>query len=243
MIFRAHPKRRSSGFTLLELILAVTITAIVALVLFTSLRVAFDARDRAGDHLAGHDTMHALTSVIRADLEAIPPPTGTLAGPMVGEDEMGSSGYAADILTYTTASVQLQGPDALADLRNVTLRLIDDPDDPRYKLLVREVTDHLLASVEPTPHVQVIARRCLSLDTRYYDGSDWLNDWDSIDQEDALPLAIEIRVVIDPARSSGPADDIGTPVDEDDLLSVVEIVMLPAATASESSGSDGRISF
>jgi len=242
-IHQRRSRKYCAGFTLLELILAVAITAIVSLVFFASLRIAFSARDHASDHLSGRDTMRSITQVIRTDLEAIPPPTGTLAGPMVGEDETDASGRDSDVLTYTTAAAQLPSPDELADLRNITLRLVDDPDAPPYRMLIREVTTQLLAAVEPEAHTQIIARRCVSLNARYFDGSDWQSDWDSIDQEDTLPQAIEITLAIQPELQGGANTDDELATDEDDLLTTVQIVMLPAAAEDDSSGSDGRISF
>lgn len=238
----AHTSRYcSGGFTLLELILATAIAGVVSLALFTSLSVAFDARQRAVDELSGRDVVRAVRSIIRKDLEAVPAPTGVMAGPFVGVDESATTGHDSDILSYTTIAAQLPTPDDVADARIVTLRLVDDPDAPPYRMLVREVVVNPLAVVETNSH-QVLARRCVAFNARYYDGSDWLMDWDSVDQEDALPQAVEITLSIRPELEKVSGGEALT-IDDESLLTSVQVITMPAAPADTGSGGDGRISF
>ena len=43
---------------------------------------------------------------------------------------------------------------------------------------------------------QVLCRSVASLNLRYYDGTDWLDEWDSTADANSLPLAVEIDIEI-----------------------------------------------
>ena len=53
----------------------------------------------------------------------------------------------------------------------------------------------------PDPFTKLMAAEVAQVQFRYFDGSDWKTSWDSVD-EGGFPVAIEINLVIDPARSS-----------------------------------------
>ncbi len=53
----------------------------------------------------------------------------------------------------------------------------------------------------PDPFTKLVAAEVAQIQFRYFDGTDWKSSWDSVDEE-GFPVAIEINLVIDPARSS-----------------------------------------
>ncbi len=53
---------------------------------------------------------------------------------------------------------------------------------------------------------ELIAPEIAELRFRYFDGTDWLSSWDSV-ESDSFPVAIEVVVVIDPVRTLASADD------------------------------------
>ena len=225
--------RARSGFTLLELILAVTITAVVSAALFTSLSGAFRARQKIEDNLSGRDSARAVLAMMRTDLQCVPPAGGRISGVFEGVDERGAGNADADQLSYVTANVSLASSQDVADLRQVELRLVTTADDPDYFVLTRRVTGNLLATVTPQPEVQVLARRIVSMNVQYFDGGEWVDEWDSAEQDNEIPQAVEIVLVTAPILSK-------TPEDQDDLLQTYlttsQIVRLPAAPEVESSG-------
>jgi len=240
-------RRARQGFTLLEMILAVTITAVISVAMFTSLEVAFKTRDQAEDRLAGRQAARATLDLLAADLLAVPEPTGRIAGPFVGIDQRMGAAREADTLSYVTAAVALPTGDDLGDMRGVELALVDDPIVPDQRVLVRYVTTNLLASTTPEPTAQVLARGVVAFNIRYFDGGDWLNEWDSAEQENALPIAVELTLTVRPERQRQDDDD-GFGLAEDHDIRMVRLVKLPAAPQPESSGgagfgSDGLFSF
>lgn len=202
--------RSMPGFTLLEVILATLVTAIISAALFGSMSVAFKARDSATDQLAQKADTRAAIEAIRRDLMAIPQPTGLTAGPMVGIDSFIGSGADADYLAYSTAGGKraLDEDELGTGLEQVVLFLTEDPNDPALNLLVRSSTRNALATTTPEPTQQVLARRVVSMSLRYYDGSSWLDEWDSADLDNDLPLAVELALVLRPEPKQGDDDEI-----------------------------------
>jgi type II secretory pathway pseudopilin PulG len=54
----------------------------------------------------------------------------------------------------------------------------------------------------PDEFTELVAREVAQLEFRYFDGEGWQNDWDS-EEQGGLPSAVEIAIVVDPARSVG----------------------------------------
>lgn len=227
-------RRVRHGFTLLEMILAVTITAVISVAMFTSLEIAFKTRDQAEDRLAGRQAARATLDLLAADLAAVPAPTGRIAGPFVGVDQRMGAARDGDTLRYVTAAVALPTGEEMGDLRSVELVLEEDPADPDQRVLVRYVTTNLLASTVPDATPQVLARGVIAFNIRYFDGGDWLDDWDSAQQDNALPNAVELTLTVRPERKRGDEDDA-----EDHDIRMVRLIQMHAAPQIESSGVDG----
>jgi type II secretion system protein J len=218
------------AFTLLELLLAIAITAILAATVYASLMVATHTRDRAAEAVGKDRALTLALDLIRRDLQSAPPPTGTMAGAFIGEDD-----NTFDTVSFTTTNTYLPPDGRLSDLINVSLLLLDDQDsdDSRSMMLVREVTTNLLSATTTEPQVQVLARGITGIDLAYSDGADWLDDWDSTQHDNTLPLAVKVTLY-HPAESKAEYDREET--------QTALIVMLPAGTRGDSifSGSSGR---
>lgn len=203
----AHRRHAGSaagrGFTLLELLLALVIVGILSGVLYASLSIAFNARDAAREEVGVRAEATAALELIRGDLAGVLPPTGILAGAMVGADASDVEGYPTDQLTYVTHHAAWPTDartDRLGDLRSVELRLVT-PDrtagvteQEQGRHLVREVRTNLLAQTEPQPERQVLARRVVSLEIRYFDGEEWHDTWDSAQGNDTLPSSVAVTL-------------------------------------------------
>ncbi|MEZ6190652.1 MAG: type II secretion system protein GspJ [Phycisphaerales bacterium] len=123
----------------------------------------------------------------------------------------------------------------LSDLINVSLLLLQDEnsEDSRSMMLVREVATNLLSATTTEPQVQVLARGITGIDFAYSDGADWLDDWDSTQHDNTLPLAVMVTLHHpEQGKDEYSNEDVPTSL----------IVMLPAGTRGDSifSGSSGR---
>lgn len=222
--------RSRGGFTLLELILAMGIAAMISLSIYLTFSSAYRARStilRASG--PAHEAAIAL-DLIEADLANVLPPADTSAttdssgttsgsgtttalfGPMVGEQSGGGTG-ATDELSFfaigrdptRVVDNKIQTPtDVFAEgVRQVAFGVAPGPDG--RPALMRRVIRNVLASSAATPEEEPLAGGVQSLIFEYYDGSDWTDTWNSDDQGYLLPLAVRVTltIAIDDPRNPG----------------------------------------
>lgn len=183
-----------SAFTLLEMLVALALMALLAASLYASLHIGFRARARAEAAVAPVRAATLPLELLRRDIESAPPPTGILAGAFVGQDARADgSAEDADTLVFYSAveDVGRDGP----MIRKIELALTA-ADDGKDSALVRRVTANLLAPETPEPVEDTLCRNVMSFNLRYFDGSSWVDSWDSSTRENALPLALEVTLKI-----------------------------------------------
>ena len=224
MTFRA-PHRR--GFTLLELTLATSIVAIVALSLYSAMSIAFRARTSATAQTEAAREMSIALDIIAADFQsALPlPPAAdggegemsayvpTLAGAFVGTSAAGGAdGGRADTVRFHAFGRDADAADSpLGDgARFVELELSTETTPP---VLVRRVNRNLradggsmLIDLAEEATEEPLLGGVRSFELRYHDGYAWLDDWDSFAHGDVLPLAVEITLELDAPAPRRPGE-------------------------------------
>ena len=190
-----NARRTQPGFTLLEMLVALGMMAILAGALYGSLSVGFRARETAERTLEPVRVTALAMEMLRQDLASALPPTGILAGAFVAEDNVSDSGADSDTVTFFTAREQLGDTGATGSgIRKV--QLIIDADDDGRPVLYRRVTANLLAPTTPDPVDQALCQNVRAMNLRYFDGADWLDSWDSTVRDNTLPLAVRVRLAI-----------------------------------------------
>ncbi len=189
------------AFTLLELLVAMTLMVITAACLYTALYTGFRAKRSASS--AVEPTALAINAIelIKQDACGILPVGGTLAGTFLGTDAQGLNGVDADSLEFYTTHIYAADDDLVGGLGKIELVLEQDSDEDsgsggRTCRLIRKVTTNLLSPRTIEPQEQVLCRNVRSLNLRYYDGEDWLDEWDSTADANSLPLAIQIDIQV-----------------------------------------------
>jgi hypothetical protein len=208
------------GFTLLEIVIAMGMAAMLLATLYTGLFVAQRAKRSAAAAVEPARAASIAAEMVVQDLHGVLPPTGIFRGQFLGERIPGERGNADALEFYcigqdpgVTDMAMGSGADAgamigavnempLAEgIRKVALVLRTDVTPP---VLVRQVTRNLLAPTAPVPEEEVICRNVRSFSVQYFDGYSWVNDWDSTTTDNVLPVAVSIRIEMeDPKAVAG----------------------------------------
>jgi len=215
------------GFTLLELIVALAMVAILATGLYASLRIAFRAQSSTERALEPSRTAELALGFISADLRNALPPGGVLAGSFIGTNGTGDQGQDADDVTFYGAGDAPEHVSGNGEIKSLELTVVT-PDGGGAPQLVRRVTSNLLSQIVVDPDEQVICRDVAGFNLRYFDGTQWLDDWDSSQQENAIPAAVEVTLELNRPG----AEDGQTPR----TLRYVRVIRLSCSTASSDTG-------
>jgi type II secretion system protein J len=203
---RDRTTSRRGGFSLLELILAMAMVAMLAITLYMSLNVAVRAKEAAGQAIEPMRTAILAADLMRQDLESVLPPNGTLtgngtlAGPFIG-----SANGGADTLEFCCLGSDgaLVNHPLSEGARRIELGLRTDVTPP---ILVRRITRNLLPTTEPDVEEEILCRNVKSFTLSYFDGSVWQDNWDSTTLGDVLPTAMRMTLETNvPGRRPGDA--------------------------------------
>jgi general secretion pathway protein J len=217
--------RRARGFTLLELLLAVSLMAVAAAAVFAIMHAGILA-ERTVKRASGQGRTLALAvdQVARA-VQSAEPPRGILAGSFVGENNPAGRGDAMTFHASIAPSGDADSP--WGDLAQIRFYLVSN--NQGGNSLARQVVRNLLSNRAQTVADEVVCRDVAAFECRYFDGTDWHDDWDSANQDNTLPKAVEMTLTL---ASATPADGRPLPVDENALF-LRRVVLLPCAIGQE----------
>lgn len=183
---------RVAAFTLIELTLALAISAVVLVAINTLFFGALRLRERVSD--AATQTLptdHAI-AVIKQDLMNIVP-VGVLAGPM-GTDAVATGMTQTPTLEVYTADGEVTADQPWGDIQRIDYALQSPTNKVTYagRDLVRGVTRNLLAVNPQPPEPQTLLRDVQNLQFTYYDGTNWNDTWSTTLSN--IPTAIRVLV-------------------------------------------------
>lgn len=199
--------RGERGFTLVELLSATAISAILIMSLNTVLYNAFNMRDRSYETAYNTSAQLYAVSVMKRDFKAMLPPGEGVAGDLVGED-VGGRGMPIAQIEFYAASGAFDSSQPWSDVQRVEYTLKEIPglqqsglekDETLY--LVRSVEQNLLAFSEEEAVYQPLLADVSGLMISYYDGDSWSDSWDSSElseeeESELLPQAVRVQILI-----------------------------------------------
>ncbi|TKB89747.1 MAG: prepilin-type N-terminal cleavage/methylation domain-containing protein [Nitrospira sp.] len=171
MSFRQTPQDSEKGFTLIEILLAVSLIAMMATLVFGSLYVTTSAMDAARAKSSDEQIVRRTLSLMIDEL-AVSESRAT--GPWMGINDQ-RDGQPADSVAFLTMG-QFRGADSAKDTELV--RIVYTREGDRLLRFSRRnlysLTDESLEKVE-------LATKVKGFNVRYYDGKSqlWLDEWDS----------------------------------------------------------------
>jgi general secretion pathway protein J len=171
MSFRQAPQGSEEGFTLIEILLAVSLIAMMATLVFGSLYVTMSAIETARAKSADEQIIRRTLSLMIDEL-AVSESRAT--GPWMGINDQ-RDGQPADSVAFLTMG-QFRGADSAKDTELV--RIVYTREGDRLLRFSRRnlygLTDESIEKVE-------LATKVKGFNVRYYDGKSqlWLDEWDS----------------------------------------------------------------
>ncbi len=192
-----------AGFTLLELLVAMALMVIISGGLYTSLYTGFKSKRSSERVVKPLITLQAAMDMLAQDVQGAVEPNTTLAGAFEGVNDKDGTSRDTDSLTLYSSHHQINGDTSriTCGVGLIELLLEEDEDADTYNL-VRYVTDNLLATETTDAIQEILCRNVRAMNLRYYDGTDWLDEWMSEDHLDALPLALEMTLELEPNQET-----------------------------------------
>ncbi|HSZ23640.1 MAG TPA: type II secretion system protein GspJ [Candidatus Sulfotelmatobacter sp.] len=197
MTKRCNPTRRAPrGFTLIEMMLAIGVLALILVMLASSFSTIAHSKVHAEGRLMvdreGRALLWQLTKELR---NAVQTPYTASNVALFGNGHMGN-GAPIDTITLSTFSGgHRKALTGLTPETIVTYNLIANPDQQGWYLLQRSQQSGLLTSTV-SPQTTTLADNILSLHFRYFDGQKWGESWESssLPQQRQLPVAVAIQI-------------------------------------------------
>jgi prepilin-type N-terminal cleavage/methylation domain-containing protein len=213
MINRRIPTRRAPrGFTLIEMMLAIGVLAMILAMLASSFSVIAHSKVHAEGRLIVDREGRALLWQITKELRnAVQTPYAASNVAMFGAGHM-SGHMAVDTLTLSTFSAgHRRALTGIMPETIVTYNLTANSDQQGWYVLQRSQQSGLLTSTV-TPQTTVLADNVLSLHFRYFDGQRWGESWDSPSLPRGRQLPVAVAIQIQMAAPGGQVMDFATQV-------------------------------
>jgi type II secretion system protein J len=202
MIISTAPTRTAArAFTLIEVLLAIGIFAIVLVAINTVFYGALRLRAATTRAVDEAVPLNQAFAILRRDLQgALPPGTnGALAGDFKSGTIGGTLGVGQNNgLEFYTTSAVISDAAPWGDLQKVSYELRDPANRTggAGKDLIRSVTRNLLATTALEVTEQTLLGGVERLEFLCYNGSDWRETWDTSAGDVGLPSAMRVRILL-----------------------------------------------
>lgn len=190
------------AFTLIEMILAIGVAAIVLLCITGVLFAALGMRQATEDVVSAAAPLDQTMTYLRRDLQCVVTPTNGTSKFLSGSFKLGSltsPGIAGNVQVAMFTATGALGADApWGDIQYVTYELRSPAAGAGAgQDLYRSVTRNLLAASTPTVAEQLMMNGVESIKFSGYDGSAWQDNWDTSSLTAVntnLPLAVRVEI-------------------------------------------------
>jgi prepilin-type N-terminal cleavage/methylation domain-containing protein len=196
---------RAAAFTLIEVLIALTLVAIVAATLASTLRLAYHAARTAEADIEPSRSASIALEMVSSDVQNALPGGGTYAQNFEGTQAQDDRGHEADDLVFYSTAESPEHAAANGEIKKVEITVEKLQDGSDY-VLVRRALRNLGSELTPAPDEEVLCRGVSSFTLTYFDGSSWNTTWDSTTEDNTVPAAVRVVLELNrPATPGGPA--------------------------------------
>jgi type II secretion system protein J len=183
----------SAGFTLIEVLLALMISAIVLVIVGSFFAGALKVQQHVNANLDESLPIERALNLLQKDLKNAIAPGGMLAGPLQSGSMAGGVDANNGIQIFTTTGLMTPNT-PWSEIQKVTYGLQSPSDSSATgKDLVRTVTRNLLTTATEDDDEQFLASGIERMSFSYFDGNNWLDTWGDTTQTN-LPIAVRVNV-------------------------------------------------
>ncbi|MCJ7777706.1 MAG: hypothetical protein MUP16_05265 [Sedimentisphaerales bacterium] len=198
---QAYGRLFLTGFTLVELLVASTIGAFLVLVAVGTLRTVSTSAKMVTTHIDSTAEVRFASSLIARDLANIFRDPNFAHIKFVGSTGDSQDSTACDLTFYTINRVKARADQPEADVYEVEYYLTRDEEQ---SILFRRLWPY------PDPNSQtekggvltIIAEDIEIFEVRYYDGSEWSNEWP--EDMETVPQLVEVNIVAKSPEKASP---------------------------------------
>jgi general secretion pathway protein J len=189
MSFRQPPE---NGFTLVEILLAVSLVAMMAALVFGSLYMTMSAIETARTNSANEQIVRSTLRVMADELSVS---EGRAANPWMGINGL-FEGRPADSVAFLTMG-QFRGAESAKDTELV--RIVYTREGDR---LLRFVRRNLYGLTDESVELVELANKVKGFNVRYYDGKSklWVDEWTGRGEESPRAVLLELTLLQEKAE-------------------------------------------
>jgi len=182
---------RKNGFTLVEILAAAVITALIAFTAVGALHAITASREKVDHHLAAMSELRFAADRIRADLLNLYRNTDQNSTKFIGDVNAGELGSNSDLIFHAVHTAAARPGQPEGDVYEVEYFLQSDGQRPVF---MRRLDPYPLEKDTAGGVLMPIADHILAFEARYYDqaANTWETRWSQEQQK--IPAAIEVTL-------------------------------------------------
>jgi len=218
---------KKMGFTLVEVMVAVTIGGFIMLVAVGTLRAITSSAEMVDTNINAAAEVRFAMNLIAKDLVNFYRDEDIKNTKLIGTTEESADGNASYMVFYTVNRMKARADQAEGDIYEVEYSLLQDGE---RSLLMRRLWPNPNEEYEPGGILAVIAEDIDIFEVRYFDGEEWSNEWP--EEMEVLPQLIEVSIV-------GKPQSRGTPSMESIMINLTRSVTATVASEDSEEGGQG----
>jgi prepilin-type N-terminal cleavage/methylation domain-containing protein len=212
---RIDDRRVQAGFTLIEMMLAIAVLALILVMLAGSFHAVATSKVQADSHIAVDSAARAIVTEIAREIRgAVQTPNLPSRVLLMGEVNTHGSQIIDSISISTLDPGHRRALEDFGTEDTVNYTATPNPDHRGWFLLLRSQNSSLLGigTDNSTRGATLLAANLLSLHIRYFDGSNWSESWNSQGLPPGRQLPTEVAIELTMASNSGAPFSLATMV-------------------------------
>ncbi len=191
---------KKTGFTLVEVMVAVTIGGFIMLVAVGTLKAITSSAEMVDSNISAAAEVRFVSNMLARDLVNFYRDENIENTKLIGTVEESGQDSISYLVFYTVSRAKARSDQAEGDIYEVEYYLMKDEDK---SLLMRRLWPNPNEEDEPGGILSVIDEDINVFQVRYFDGEEWSDEWP--EEMDVLPQLIEVNIVATPPGRGTPA--------------------------------------